>query len=181
MIILAKNGKQVLLRHIAGQDTGRLLWYLHGLSNDTKMRFGPHPFDEQSVVDFYNNTQTNTGYVAEDISTCNIVAYSIIKKGYLEHDSQRLQSYGMLLSHHHDCTFAPSVADDWQSCGVGNALFQFILSDLASSEINRIILWGGVQASNTRAVNYYYKHGFKKLGEFYYNGENYDMSLTIDG
>ena len=38
-------------------------------------------------------------------------------------------------------------------------------------------LWGGVQCNNEKAVNFYLKHGFRILGQFEYNGWNYDMVL----
>jgi diamine N-acetyltransferase len=121
----------------------------------------------------------NLGYVAVDAETGEIIAYSIIKRGYIENDGKRLQSYGITLNNKTDCTFAPSVADAWQTCGIGNALFHFILSDLKTMKIKRIILWGGVQADNTKALNYYKKNGFSIAGQFYHNGENYDMIVEI--
>jgi ribosomal protein S18 acetylase RimI-like enzyme len=54
-----------------------------------------------------------------------------------------------------------------------------IVSDLSTTEIKRIILWGGVQMNNKIAVNYYNKNGFKTLGQFAYNGDNYDMIYEI--
>jgi diamine N-acetyltransferase len=149
------------------------------LSNDTKRRFGPHPFDRESIIGFYNNPEKMIGYIAKEMSTEIIVAYSIIKIGYLHHDYDRLQSYGINPNSETDSTFAPSVADAWQSAGVGNALFQFIRSDLAAAGIRRIILWGGVQADNHTAVNFYRKNNFTTLGQFEYNGPNYDMMLDI--
>jgi len=107
------------------------------------------------------------------------VAFSIIKRGYLEHDGYRLQSYGFVPDAITDCTFAPSVADHWQSLGVGNSLFHFLLADLKASGIKRIILWGGVQSDNQKAVNYYLKNGFIKLGQFEHNGLNDDMILEV--
>jgi len=94
-------------------------------------------------------------------------------------DRERYLSYGMELKHQSDCEFAPSVADAWQSCGIGNAMFQFILEELKKTDIQRIVLWGGVQADNEKAVNYYLKHGFKQIGQFTHNGENFDMVLEI--
>lgn len=108
-----------------------------------------------------------------------IIAYSVLKAGYLEHDRQRLESYGLQLSHTSDCTFAPSVADSWQGMGIGNGLLRFIIPDLKAMGISRIILWGGVQMDNEQAVTYYVRNGFKILGRFSYNGENYDMALEI--
>jgi ribosomal protein S18 acetylase RimI-like enzyme len=178
MQIEAKNKQQVFLRRLNSNDLDNLFDYLQKLSTETKKRFGPHKFDRQSIIDFYD-LKTNIGYIALTIDTNEIIAYSIIKIGYLKHDSSRLQSYGIILDNNTDSTFAPSVADLWQSCGIGKKLFQFILLDLSKTEVKRIILWGGVQMDNEIAVNYYNKNGFKTLGQFAYNGENYDMIYEI--
>jgi ribosomal protein S18 acetylase RimI-like enzyme len=179
MIVLSKNNNQVLLSKLTVDDFDQLVNYLHGLSAETKNRFGPHPFDLLSIKYFYEPHNQNTGYIARDNETQAIIAYSIVKSGYLEHDSYRLQSYGLHLSHETDCTFAPSVADAWQSQRIGNSLFLFILKNLQSSGIKRIILWGGVQSNNEKAVQFYKKHGFRILGGFEYNGPNYDMIMDI--
>lgn len=179
MIILSKNNHPVLLSKLTPEDYNPLATYLHSLSEETKKRFGPHQFDFLSIKDFYESATQNTGYLARDNETQAIIAYSIVKSGYLEHDSFRLQSYGLQLSHVTDCTFAPSVADDWQSMGIGNSLFLYILKNLQSSGMKRIILWGGVQSNNEKAVRFYKKHGFMVLGEFEYNGLNYDMIKDI--
>ena len=140
MQIEAKNNRQVSLRRLGSNDLDILFDYLQNLSSETKKRFGPHQFDKQSIIDFYD-LDSNLGYVAQTADTKEIIAYAIIKLGYLEHDSIRLSSYGMTLDNKTDCTFAPSVADSWQSCGIGNHLFHFILSDLKAKEIERIILF----------------------------------------
>ena len=180
MIIQTKNNRQVLLRRLNAGDFDKLVDYFQRLSPDTIKRFGPHRFDKQSIVDVYEHSTEYKGYLAQDIDTSEIIAYSIIKTGYLEHDCSRLQSYGLTPDNKTDCTFAPSVADDWQSLGVGNSLFNFILSDLKADGIKRILLWGGVQSDNLKAVNYYVKNGFRIVGEFQYNGPNYDMILELD-
>ena len=179
MIIKSKNNKEVLLRKLTPGDIIQLSNYLQNLGPDTVKRFGPHGFDKQSISTLYNNPDEYTGYIALDTDTSEIVAYSVIKQGYLEHDGYRLQSYGLVLNDNTDCTFAPSVADRWQSLGVGNSLFHFILDDLKAKGIKRIILWGGVQSDNLKAVNYYLKNEFKKIGQFEYNGSNDDMVLDI--
>jgi len=83
------------------------------------------------------------------------------------------------LSHDNDCTYTPSVADDWQSQRIGNSLFLYILKNLQSSGIKRTILWGGIQSDNEKAVNFYKKNGFRILGESEYNGPNHDMIKDI--
>ena len=168
-----------MLRKLTPGDIIQLSDYLQNLGPDTVKRFGPHGFDKQSISALYQNPDEYTGYIALEVETSEIVAYSVIKQGYLEHDGYRLQSYGLALNDKTDCTFAPSVADRWQSLGVGNSLFHFILDDLKAKGIKRIILWGGVQSDNLKAVNYYLKNEFKKIGQFEYNGSNDDMVLDI--
>ncbi len=108
-----------------------------------------------------------------------MIAYAIIRHGYLEHDSPRLSAYGLQLNHQTDGSFAPSVADNWQGKGLGKELFDFILPELSARGINRIILWGGVQRNNERAVRYYQKLGFQSLGHFEYHGMNTDMAYCL--
>jgi ribosomal protein S18 acetylase RimI-like enzyme len=179
MIVYVKNGKSVLLRKLRMDDIDFLCSYLQHLSPDTLNRFGPHRFDKQSINEVYTNPDQYTGYIATDHETSEIIAYSVIKTGYLEHDRYRLQSYGLTLDEKTDCTLAPSVADPWQSQGVGNSLFLFMLADLKAKGIKRIILWGGVQSDNQKALNYYLKNRFRILGEFEYHGRNFDMILEI--
>jgi len=179
MIIQAKNNRQILLRRLGPADFDKLSDYLFRLSAETTKRFGPHGFDRNSIEALFAHSGDYIGYVALETETSGIIAYSILKLGYLDHDSSRLQSYGLILDKATDCTFAPSVSDAWQSQGVGNSLFRFVLSDLKTMGIRRIILWGGVQADNYKAVNYYTKNGFTTLGEFEYNGRNYDMILEF--
>ena len=169
----------VCLRSLSAGDTDHLCDYLQGLGAVSKSRFGPHGFDKQSINDFYKQSDEYLGYIGEDVMSKSIVAYSAVKTGYLSHDSYRLQAFGLKLDHQSDCTFAPSVADLWQSFGVGNALFRYLLSDLQSKGIKRIILWGGVQSDNSKAISFYLKNGFKLLGRFEYNGWNDDMILDI--
>lgn len=179
MIVQVKNGKSVLLRKLTPDDFDKLSYYLQNLGPETVKRYGPHGFDKQSISELYQYPDQYSGYIAEDPETFEIIAYSIIKTGYLEHDGNRLQSYGFTPDEKTDCTFAPSVADQWQSQGVGNSLFHFMISDLKAKGFRRIILWGGVQSSNRKAVNYYMKNGFIKLGQFEHNGMNDDMILEI--
>ncbi len=173
-----KDNKQVILRKLEQQDYEKLCTYFDHLSENTKRRFGPHAFDLQSVIDYYD-TDKKIGYIAVDVLNQSIVAYFIIKKGYLEHDRNRYESYEITLDKNTDCTFAPSVADAWQSCGLGNILFHFVLDDIKEYHIKRVILWAGVQAENEKALNFYLKNNFQILGEFEYHGNNIDMLLQL--
>jgi L-amino acid N-acyltransferase YncA len=169
------NEDHIQYRRINSDDLENLMLYLHQLSPDTRKSFGPHQFDLQTLSQLYEKTNDHIGYIVIEEHTGKIIAYAILKKGYLEHDRQRLDSYRLQPDHQTDCTYAPSVADDWQGRGIGITLFKYILSDVDKLSFRRIILWGGVQADNERAVRYYKQIGFTILGQFQYNGNNFDM------
>ncbi len=156
-------------------DAKNLAGYLNHLSPESKKRFGPHPFDEQSITNLYHSSPFLTGFLAIDPATTFIEAYAVVKRGILEHDRSRLESYGLMLDDASDCTFAPSVSDAWQGKGLGTEMLQYILSDLQQVGIKRIFLWGGVQADNHQALRFYQKNGFEILGKFVHQGENFDL------
>jgi ribosomal protein S18 acetylase RimI-like enzyme len=171
--------KAIELRRLVPEDLDRLHDYLQNLSSESKKRFGPHSFERQAIADFYQHSEEHLGYVAIDTTTLAIVAYAIIKIGFFEHDRFRLEGYGLKLDPVTDCNYAPSVADGWQGCGLGNAMFRQIKSDLLGRGFKRMILWGGVQSDNEKAIRFYRKNGFKTLGTFEYHGWNEDMFLEI--
>ena len=179
MIVELKNNKKVLLRQLAPADIDAVAYYLQQLSPASRSRFGPHEYNRDAMVYFYHPANNNTGYLAVDVESGGVVAYAIIKKGCLYDDGLRLQAYGLVLSEAGDCTFAPSVADAWQSCGVGKSMYSFILAQLKTQGFTRVILWAGVQATNSKAISFYNSVGFYRLGQFEHNGLNYDMVSDI--
>jgi diamine N-acetyltransferase len=174
MIATLNNNRQVLIRLLQPRDKENLLSYFTSLSPETRKRFGPHPFDAHTVHQICTNlTNDDTQrYIAYTPDEKQIVAYMLVKEGVLDNDAKRLNTYG-ISTNGNECTFAPSIADAYQSSGLGSLMFQYILENNPS---RRMILWGGVQASNKRAVNYYSKIGFYKVGQFKdHNGQNFDM------
>lgn len=156
-----------------------LIDYLNNLSLETQKRFGPHAFTRQAVLEKYNNPSQFKLYLSINKGNEEIIAYTIVKLGWLDFDRTRLSSYG-LHQEKHDCTVAPSVADQWQGRGIGSVFFNFLVDQLITEfKIRRIILWGGVQADNNKAIGFYKKLGFRKLGEFNHNGKNFDMILEL--
>jgi GNAT superfamily N-acetyltransferase len=58
------------------------------------------------------------------------------------------------------------LADDYQNKGIGSVIFPYLLDVEKKFGQKRIILWGGVLCENQRAIRYYEKNGFQRLGEF---------------
>ncbi len=155
---------------------GPLETYLCNLGHNTRSYFGPHAFDTASLSRFYEDPM-NRAYIATNEN--RIVAYAILRQGFLQHDAPRLFSYGLQLNQDTDVSFAPSVADDWQGRGLGKEVFYYILNDLSKGNVTRLILWGGVQTANQRAIRYYQQLGFRTLGYFEYHGWNADMVYEL--
>lgn len=178
MTVYTKQNKPVLLRRYTDDDFEHLLIYLHHLSPNTAKRFQPHSYHKEEVNIFHTNPE-HEAWIAVDPPTNKIIAYTVLKRGYLHHDYPRLQQYGVPIFYEHCYTVAPSVTDEWQSTGVGQLLFDYVLAEIKSRNVKQVILWGGVQIDNIKAVRFYQKNGFRSLGHFQYNGLNEDMILPL--
>jgi ribosomal protein S18 acetylase RimI-like enzyme len=175
---MAAPSPDFYFRRLIPADTPQLVRYLDGLGPETRSRFGPHAFDPDTVSALLADPSFRA-YGAW-LRDRHLVGYALVRFGVLPHDAQRLSTWGLHLNESSDATFAPSVADAWQGKGVGGKLFQFLLADLKATPVRRLILWGGVQESNTAAVALYRKSGFEQIGRFEHNGWNLDMIKTWD-
>ena len=176
-----KNGKAVEVRLLHQTDSQKLFEYfdIH-FSKESKSRYGPHPFDSDTINAICQNPNGQTSrYVALD-EEGNIVAYMLIRQGMIEWDKERYALRNQSYDHHSSVTFAPSVADAWQSSGLGSFMTSMIEDLLRKRNIRKIILWGGVQATNEKAVNFYKKLGYEYIASFRHDGkDNYDMAKSL--
>lgn len=176
MELTLRNGKKVLVRLLQNSDMQKLFNYFSSLSIETKSRFGPHPFDWQTIEHICNNPDDVMRYVAVDDATNEIAAYMLFKQGMIYWDEKRYAERNQHYNYSTTVTYAPSVADAFQSSGLGSAMYEQIEQELKSNGIQHIILWGGVQAGNERAVNFYKKFGYEIKGSFWFQEkDNLDM------
>ncbi len=179
--ITLKNNASATIRMLQNDDEERLFHYFNLLSAESKSRFGPHLFNRDTVRYIVNEPAGDIyRYVALDEQQ-EIVAYMLIKKGMLEGEQYRLRQNNVAFEEGLFCTFAPSVADAWQSSGLGSVMYQVIETDIRQNTPYRfIILWGGVQATNAKAIGFYQKQGFQQIGSFWYDGkDNHDMIKNL--
>jgi ribosomal protein S18 acetylase RimI-like enzyme len=176
-----RNGKTVEVRQLMADDDQKLFEYFDKhFSAESKSRFGPHPFDKMTIDSICQNINDEIKrYVAIDDER-NIVAYMLIKQGMIEWDKKRYSERNKFYDNNSSVTFAPSVADAWQSSGLGNLMNSVIEADLMKQGIRFIILWGGVQATNEKAVSFYKKLGYRYIASFWHDGkDNYDMMKEL--
>jgi GNAT superfamily N-acetyltransferase len=182
MNLLLKDNRIISSRALESGDAKKLYDYLNTLSNDSRQRFGPHSFDETTVnIICYHPYKDIHRYIAIEPHEEKIIAYMLFKKGMIEGDRQRFAQRNQYFDPLTTITFAPSVADDWQSSGVGSCMYGMIEKKLKSAGIKQVVLWGGVQATNIKAINFYKKHNYQVTGSFWHDGkDNHDMIKWLD-
>jgi predicted N-acetyltransferase YhbS len=154
---------EIELRLLLPSDGELLFQYLQQFETESISHVTPHPFDRKTVTEICEHLQEELihRYVAVNTSKQEIIAYMIVKPGFSGEDAGRYYSKSLFFDNSTTCTFAPSVSKEWQNSGLGSAMFDYILNDLRKFGFKTIILWGGVQATNSRALHYYIKHGGK--------------------
>lgn len=177
MMYSLKDKRSVEVRLLAHGDNENLFDYFQKLSTESRSRFGPHLFDRSTIDAICSGINPDIlRYIAIDDSSKQIVAYMLVKQGMIGWDKDRYASRNQSYDHATSVTFAPSVADAWQSSGLGSLMNDLIEDDLDKRKIQNIILWGGVQATNQKAVNFYKKLGYQFIASFWQDEkDNFDM------
>jgi GNAT superfamily N-acetyltransferase len=181
-----RTGAQMTLRPLRSDEGDRLADYFDALSARTRDRYGPHAFDRATAHALCAGLATDdvlrlVGVLAPDTSRgeARLIAYFLLKRGVHDKDAKRYQALGIPLDAATDATLAPSVADSYQDSGVGSLMMGHTLAVARQIGRRRVVLWGGVQATNERAVHFYTKFGFRKVGEFLTGRNNFDMILDL--
>ncbi|MEQ9103039.1 MAG: GNAT family N-acetyltransferase [Imperialibacter sp.] len=173
--VILSSGEEVTIRPLETTDAPALLKYFSAFSELTRKRFGPHPFDEATVNAICNNLDLDPCVRLTVFAGDKCVAYCLLNPGILEHDADRLRSYGIDTDQYRYATYAPSVDENYHGTGLANIMFTMLEHEAKKSGATHIILWGGVQHGNPRARRFYEKNGFIKVGSFDLNGGDDDM------
>lgn len=179
------TGEVLQLRLLQATDAPSLGRYFLGLSPATRHVYAPHPFDQPTADQLCASLDpaSHLRFVAwSTAGECpRVVAYIIVNRSPGTGDAERYAARGLKLSPTTTCTLAPSVADDYQSRGVGTALMAPILEWLRHHGYRQMVLQGGVRAQNARAQRFYTKLGFRCVGDFQTAGQvnNHDMILDL--
>jgi GNAT superfamily N-acetyltransferase len=161
-----------MFRPLRAGDGARLGAYFEGLGAETRRRFGPHPLDTVTAHELCNAIDpTRTLRMVATLGdgthdAAPVIAYFILEMGVTQWELARYAEAGIALDPALDCTVAPSVADAYQSQGIGSPCMAALIEVARQLGRRWMVLMGGVQATNERAVHFYRKHGFEKVLEF---------------
>ncbi len=176
-------GEEPVIFRLLHSGDGELLGrYFESLSDETRRRYGPHPLtaeEAQNLCDNLNYHDTLRFVAFKPGTAPEIIAYFILQLGITEHEMARYASYGIELDTSLDCTFAPSVSDAYQDRGLGSLLMRPMIDSARRLGKRAIVLMGGTQATNERAIHFYEKFDFRRVGGFRTDVDNYDMILYL--
>jgi ribosomal protein S18 acetylase RimI-like enzyme len=155
-----------------------IMKYLQSFDEQTARFFAPHHSELTSIQSFYEDP-LNRGWCALDEVLGSLVGYAILRVDITKHDRARIEGYGFLPDSRIDASFAPSVAAGSRGTGLADEIWSRVLQDAIDQGRRRIFLWGGVKAENLRAIRFYERLGFIRIGTFLHEGENMDMVYLV--
>ena len=177
--VKGKGAAAFLFRLLRAEDAPVLTAFFASLSEETKTRFGPHPLDAQTAVVLCNSAEEDPAdrFVLADHDM--IAGYFILDPLIPLHEAERYRGYGIKLQDNKDCMFAPCIADAYQDQGLAGVSMNYILRHCRLKDYRSLVLLGGTQESNPRAIHFYEKFGFELRGGYQTGVWNRDMRLIF--
>ena len=171
--------ENIQLKWLEPEHIAQVSTFLQQLPLEVKARFAPHAFDEATLQKLFCENAGECMALLAFAADETLIAYHLIRKGFLLNEAPRLASYGLLLNAATDYTYAPVQAPHFQGAGLGSRMWRTIANRLQQLGVRRVFLWGGVQLTNIPAIKFYQKNGFLELGRFHWEGENADMQYRF--
>jgi RimJ/RimL family protein N-acetyltransferase len=183
IIININGGNKFILRPLEVSDLDKLITFIGHLSTATKTFYSYTRPSKTIATEICQaiNKYDKLRFVLEDKNK-DIIGMFEFSFNVPSSDIQRFKNYNVNLTSKTDCRLGPVLLDSYQGKGIGSEILP-LLDDIAIKYgQNRIILWGGVHTNNLKAVKYFEKNGFKKLGKFTNkdNLECFDMILNLN-
>lgn len=168
----------LLLRSLRATDAELLGAYFEALSARSKSRFQPHPLTAQHAATICADGRDDTLRLVIE-GPHAIVGYFILEPRVSFHEIDRYRERGITLEPGLDFMFAPSIADAIQDQGVASSAMPHVIDLARGRGARSLVLMGGTQATNARAIAFYEKFGFQRVGGYQTEVFNHDMRLEI--
>ena len=166
-VIELRDGARLQLRPLAAGDIEPLARFLAGLSAETRALSSFPGYDRAAANELCEAIGRYDKHRFVLIAPAGEVAALFeFSLDLPAADVARYRAAGVMLDERSDCRFGPTVADGYQGRGAASAAFPLLVERARSLGQRRILLWGGVLARNERAVAFYAKQGFRRVGGF---------------
>lgn len=177
------TGETITFRPLEKGDEGALACFLEGLSPETRAFYILDSYDHSMANEMCRaiNQYDKLRFIAVDTSTSAFVALFEFSFDIPYNDFERFSQYGFHLESGRDCRIGPCISDAFQDKKAGSALFPLVFDVARRFGQRHMILWGGVFTDNPRAIAFYEKHGFERLGISAHDDDkqSLDMMVTI--
>lgn len=170
----------LILRSLRGDDSAALGAYFDALSTESKSCFRPHPLTPAAAGDVCAAGQSTTLRLVIE-KAGGIIAYFIVEPEVPVHEAARYRAAGIELESGKDYLFAPSVADAYQDRGIASLAMPHLMRLAREAGARSLVLMGGTQATNARALAFYEKFGFERHGGYQTEVYNHDMRRVLEG
>jgi RimJ/RimL family protein N-acetyltransferase len=154
--IVLKDGRRILLRHVAIEDAERIIAFVQGFVYDEEFvplsegEFNPALEDEKIILKNYID-RTNSLFLVAESTDGKIV-------GNINVDGNQRKIM------RHTAVFGMGMHKDWQGCGLGTALLQHAV-DWCKNQSELELLYLQVYAENEAGLALYRKIGFTEHGK----------------
>lgn len=163
-----KNSQQVEVAPLKYQDVFDLASFFGKLSSETRRLSTFKSYDTSMARELVNavDKYDKLRFVARLSGSKEIIGLFEFSFDIPNSDMKRFLECGVELNTNTDCRYGLTVANDFQNQGLGSAAFPHMVGVAKQFGQKRMILFGGTLFDNQRAIHFYLKHGFKRVGEF---------------
>ena len=168
-----------VLRHLTASDTQALFDFFESLSPASRSRFQPHGMDRETARALCEGAP-GPALRMVILERGLVVAYFILDPQVSPHEIARYRDQGIDLQAGQDFMFAPAVTDRLQNEGIASEAMPHLLALARAAGARSLVLMGGTQASNARAIAFYEKFAFKRCRGYRTQRFNHDMRCLID-
>ena len=161
------RGSTALFRPLERGDVDALAEMLVSFSDQTRRYWNLGSYDRAMALELCDaiGRHDKLRMVAEEtFPPFRLLASFEFSFDIPEDDRRRFAAYGVALDAVSDCRFGPCVRDAVQGSGLAHAMMPPTMDIARRFGRSRILLWGGVEQENRRAIRFYEKHGFEITG-----------------
>lgn len=167
--LVLKDGREILLRHVAVEDAERIIPFVQGFVYDAEFvplstgEFNPTLEEERAILKNYVERTNSLFLVAESANG------TIVGNINIDGNQRKIMR--------HTAVFGMGMHKEWEGCGLGTALLQHAV-DWCRDQSELELLYLQVYAENEAGLALYRKTGFKEHGRmpkvFKQNGRYHD-------
>lgn len=180
-LLRSKNYEELTFRPLRFNDSQSLFDFLGNLSTETRHFYTLDGYGLQTAKELCDSIgkYDKLRFIVESKDN-KIIGLFEFSFDLTEDDKERFSKYGYTLNQGSDCRFGPCLSDNYQNQGLGTVILPLIIKIAKDFNQKRIILWGGVLADNTKAIQYYRKNNFKVVGNFINNNNIARIDMILD-